>query len=62
MSTTGNLPSWLRDTPECTYTLSAFDCGGCSVQDIPLTIDEYKALKRRLAEIEGIEVPKDEDI
>ena len=54
MSTFTLEPKWLEESPACKYLLSAFDPGGSSIQEADLTLEEYEALKRHLAERRGV--------
>jgi hypothetical protein len=47
-------PDWVTETPdETTYSISMFDDGGVSVQNIEITREEYCALKAHLAALRG---------
>jgi hypothetical protein len=52
-------PEWLSETPTTEYCLTAQSCDNAeAAQDINLTLAEYEALKRHLAQLRGVTVPK----
>lgn len=54
-------PDWITDTPAATYQLLSLWGDGFKQnppQEIPLTIEEYEALKRGLAKMRGYAAPE----
>ena len=54
------VPDWLTETmSEMDYKLEIMcGCGDCNTEVVDLTRDEYIALKRHLAKMRGIVIPK----
>ncbi len=53
------LPEWLNETPSMKYTLEACPSNGGIEQSIEMTMEQYEYLKKKLAGMQGYEVPAD---
>ncbi len=56
------VPDWFSTPDECTYDLNMYDSGGDHIQLMELTRPEFLELKRRLAEVRGLEWPEEVEI
>ena len=54
--TPAELPHWVNNTPEMSYTMEAFS--GETHEQINVSVEEYKALKATLAKFRGIAIPE----